>query len=122
MCGRKLLTILVLFSFSYFYVVASPTQQGLTSIEDYAINIENNSLQQKLLIENLTTDLTESQKSLEEYQKQQEQILQMQEGLLKQLKDYERKCKNWKTFAMVTIPLTIIITTGITYMVCSNKK
>lgn len=121
MWKKRFLTFLLLLSFVYSYVGASELQQGLTDIESYAINIQNNSLQQKTLIENLKIDLAESQKSLEEYQKQQEQILRMQEGLLKQLNDYEQKCKNWKVFAIVTIPLTIIMTTTITYLVLNNK-
>ena len=122
MCKKRLtLLLLVLFSFC-FYSVASEIQQGLTSIEDFAINIENNSLQQQKQIELLTIDLTESQKLLDDYMKRQNEMSQMQEALLKQRNYYERKYKSWKTFAMVAIPLTIITTTGITYMVCSNKK
>ena len=121
MCLKKFLTLLlVLFSFC-FYSVASEIQQGLTSIEDFAINIQNNSLQQQKQIELLTIDLAESQKLLEDYMKQQNEMSQMHEALLKQLNYYERKYKSWKTFAMVVIPLTAITATGITYMVLSNK-
>lgn len=119
---KKLFLLLLLLLHSALYCQeTSAVQSGLTSIEDYAINIENNSLQQKMQIENLQLDLKESQKLLEESKKQQMQTLQMQETLLKQLKSYEAKSKSWKTFAMVAIPLTIITTTGITYMVFSNK-
>ena len=117
---RFLTLLLVLFSFC-FYSVASEIQQGLTSIEDYAINIQNNSLQQQKQIELLTIDLAESQKLLDDYMKRQNEMSQMQEALVKQLKCYERKYKSWKTFAMVVIPLTAITATGITYMVLSNK-
>ena len=121
MCLKKfLILLLVLFSFC-FYSVASEIQQGLTSIEDFAINIQNNSLQQQKQIELLTIDLAESQKLLEDYMKQQKEQSQMQEALLKQLSYCERKYKSWKTFAMVVIPLTAITATGITYMVLSNK-
>ena len=121
MCLKKFLTLLlVLFSFC-FCSVASEIQQGLTDIETFAINIENNSMQQQKQIELLTIDLAESQKLLEDYQRQQSETLQMQEALLKQLKGLEQKCRNWKTFAMITIPLTAITATGITYMVLNNK-
>ena len=111
--------LLVLFSFC-FYSVASEIQQGLTDIETFAINIENNSLQQQKQIELLTIDLAESQKLLEESKRQQMQTLQMQEALLKQLSCYERKYKSWKTFAMITIPLTAITTGLIVSWVCNN--
>ena len=121
MCLKRFLTLLlVLFSFC-FYSVASEIQQGLTDIETFAINIENSSLMQKQQIESLTIDLSVCKKLLEDSQKQQIKTLQTQEALLKQRNYYERKSKNWKTFAMVAIPLTAITATGITYMVLSNK-
>ena len=121
MCKKRLLTLLlVLFSFC-FYSVASEIQQGLTDIETFAINIQNNSMQQQKQIELLTIDLAESQKLLEDYMKRQSETLQTQKALLKQLKGLEQKCRSWKTFAMVAIPLTAITATGITYMVLSNK-
>ena len=120
MCLKKFLTLLlVLFSFC-FYSVASEIQQGLTDIETFAINIDNNSLLQKQQIELLTIDLAESQKLLEDYQKQQSEILQTQEALLKQLNYYESKYKSWKTFAMITIPLTAITTGLIVSLVYNN--
>ena len=121
MCLKRLLTLLlVLFSFC-FCSVASEIQNNLTDIETFAVNIENSSLLQKQQIESLTIDLSVCKKLLESSQKQQMQTLQMQEALLKQLKDLEQKCRNWKTFAMVAIPLTAITATGITYMVLNNK-
>ena len=108
MCIKKFLTLLlVLFSFC-FYSVASEMQQGLTDIETFAINIENNSLQQQKQIELLTIDLAESQKLLEDYQKQQIKTLQMQEALLKQLKGLEQKCRNWRIAAGVSVSVSII--------------
>lgn len=120
MCLKRFLTLfLVLFSFC-FYSVASEIQQGLTSIEDFAINIENSSLQQQKQIELLTIDLVESQKLLEDYMKRQNEMSQMQEALLKQRNYYEHKYKSWKTFAMVTIPLTAITTGLIVSWVCNK--
>lgn len=120
MCLKRfLILLLVLFSFC-FCSVASEIQQGLTDIETFAINIQNNSLQQQKQIELLTIDLAESQKLLEDYMKQQNEMSQMQEALLKQRNYYERRYKSWKTFAVVSISLSIIAT-GITYMVLNNK-
>ena len=120
MCLKRFLVLLlVLFSFC-FYSVASEIQQGLTDIETFAINIENNSLQQQKQIELLTIDLAESQKLLEDYQRQQNEMSQMQEALLKQLNYYESKYKSWKTFAMITIPLTAITTGLIVSWVCNS--
>ena len=120
MCLKKFLTLLlVLFSFC-FYSVASEIQQGLTDIETFAVNIENSSLMQKQQIESLTIDLSVCKKLLEDSQKQQMQTLQMHEALLKQLKSLEQKCRNWKTFAMVAIPLTAITATGTVIIMMNN--
>ena len=108
MCLKRFLTLLlVLFSFC-FYSVASEIQQGLTDIETFAINIENNSLMQQKQIESLTIDLTVCKKLLEESKKQQMQTLQTQEALLKQLKGLEQKCRNWKIVAGVSVSVSII--------------
>lgn len=121
MCLKRFLTLfLVLFSFC-FCSVASEIQQGLTDIEDFAINIQNNSMQQqKMQIESLQIELAESQKLLDDYMKRQNEMSQMQEELLKQLKSYEAKYKSWKTFAMVAIPLTAITTGLIVSWVCNK--
>src|SRR5574344_2090940 len=97
--------ILFLFLLSCSLLHCQPTstiQSNLTSIEDYAMNIENNSLQQKMQIESLQIDVEESQRLLEESKKQQIQTLQMQEELLKQLKSYEAKSKSLKIVAVVS--------------------
>ena len=108
MCLKRFLTLLLaLFSFC-FCSAASEIQQSLTSIEDFAINIQNNSLQQQKEIELLTIDLAESQKLLEDYMKQQKEMSQMQEALLKQLKGLEQKCKSWRIAAGVSVSVSII--------------
>ena len=108
MCLKRFLTLLLaLFSFCCCSA-ASEIQQGLTDIETFAINIENNSLQQQKKIELLTIDLAESQKLLEDYQKRQNEMSQMQEALLKQLNYYESKCKSWRIAAGVSVSLSII--------------
>ena len=108
MCLKRFLTLLLaLFSFC-FCSAASEIQQSLTSIEDFAINIENNSLMQKQQIESLTIDLSVCKKLLEEYQTQQMQTLQTQEALLKQLKGLEQKCKSWRIAAGVSVSVSII--------------
>ena len=117
---KKLFVGLLLFSLLASSLTASEIQQGLTSIEDYAINIENNSLQQKKEIESLKIDLEGYKKLWEDSQKQQTAMLQTQEELLKQSKDLERKCKNWKTVAGVTVSVSII-SIGTLVLVLNNN-
>ena len=119
-CLRRLSLLLLLKCYLLYSKPTSTVQSNLTSIEDYAINIENNSLQQKKQIELLTIDLAESQKLLEDYMKQQKEMSQMQEALLKSQKSLEHRCMNLKVALGVSISLNIIAT-GITYMVLSNK-
>lgn len=120
MCLKRLLLLFVLFSFCFCSLGASEVQQGLTNIEDYAINIENNSLQQKKEIESLKIDLEGYKKLWEDSQKQQTQMLQTQEALLKQSKDLEQKCKNWKIVAGVTVSVSII-SIGTLILVLNSK-
>ena len=105
---KRILFLLLLQCSLLYCQPTSTVQSNITSIEDYAINIENNSLQQKKKIESLQIDLAESQKLLDDYMKQQKEMSQMQEELLKQLKCYEAKSKNWRTVAEVSISMSII--------------
>ena len=121
MCLKKFLTLLlVLFSFC-FYSVASEIQNNLTSIEDTLIQLEMNSLEQKNIIESLQKDLEASQTTCINLENLQIEISTELDNALKSLKKQELLCRNWKTFAMVAIPLTAITATGITYMVLNNK-
>ena len=116
---RIFFLLLLLLQSALYSQEISTVQSNLTDIEDFAISIENNSLQQKMQIESLQIELEESQRLLEESEKQQMQTLQMQEALLKQLKSYEAKSKNWRTVAGVSIIINIIAT-GTLIMVLNN--
>ena len=105
---------MVLFSFCVCSFTAQSAQESLTKLEDYIINISNDALKQNEYV-------IELERLVEKSEKQQKEQLKIQEMLQKQLSYYESKYKNWKTFAMVAIPLTAITATGITYMVLSNK-
>ena len=101
----------------------STAQSNLTSIEDYAINIELSSIEQQKQIEHLQIELKNAKISQEALENSVIEISAQAETLLKQLKCYERKSKSWKTFAMVAIPLTAITATGITsFLLVNNSK
>ena len=106
---KKIFILLLLLLHSVLYSQETSTiQSNLSTLEDYAINIDNNSLQQKIQIESLQIELEESQKLLEESKKQQTQTLQMQEELLNSQKNLEHKCMNLKVALGVSISLSII--------------
>ena len=104
---------LLLFSFCVCSFTAQSAQENLTKLEDYIINISNDTLKQNEYV-------IELERLVKKSEQQQKEQLKMQEMLQKQLNYYESKCRNWKTFAMVAIPLTAITVTGITYMVCNK--
>ena len=114
MCLKRLLIALLLFSFCVCSFTAQSAQENLTKLEDYIINISNDTLKQNEYV-------IELERLVKKSEQQQKEQLKMQEMLQKQLNYYESKCRNWKTFAMVAIPLTAITATGITYMVLNNK-
>ena len=103
----------LLFSFCGCSFKAQSAQENLTKLEDYIINISNDTLKQNEYV-------IELERLVEKSEQQQKEQLKMQETLQKQLKSYERKYKNWKTFAMVTIPLTAITTGLIVSWVCNK--
>ena len=114
MCIKRFLIALLLFSFCVYSFTAQSAQENLTKLEDYIINISNDTLKQNEYV-------IELERLVKKSEQQQKEQLKMQEMLQKQLNYYESKCRNWKTFAMVAIPLTAITATGITYMVLNNK-
>ena len=120
MCLKRLLLLFVLFSFCVCSFTAQSAQENLTKIEDYAINILNNSEQQKKETESLKIDLEGYKMLWEDSQKQQTQMLMEREILSKQLKDYERKCRNWKIVAGVTVSVSII-SIGTIFLILTNQ-
>ena len=113
MWQKRLLILLVLFSFCVCSFTAQSAQENLTKLEDYIINISNDALKQNEYV-------IELERLVEKSEQQQKEQLKMQEMLQKQLSYYERKSRNWRTFAMVTIPLTAI-TTGLIVSWACNK-
>lgn len=104
---------LLLFSFCVCSFTAQSAQENLTKLEDYIININNDALKQNEYV-------IELERLVEKSEQQQKEQLKMQEMLQKQLKSYERKYKNWKTFATVAIPLTAIMTGLIVSWACNK--
>ena len=121
MWRRRLLIALLLFSFCVCSFTAQSAQENLTKLEDTLIQLEMNSLDQKNIIENLQKDLEASQLTCINLENLRIEMSAELDNALKSLKKQELLCRNWKTFAMVAIPLTAITATGITYMVLNNK-
>ena len=119
---KKLFILLLLLHSVLYSQEISTVQSNLTSIENYAINIEQNSIQQQMKIESLEEQLKNAKISQEALENSVIEISAQADKLLKQLKCYERKYKNWKTFAMVMIPLTAITSTGIMSLVLANSS
>ena len=108
MCLKKFLTLLlVLFSFC-FCSVASEIQQGLTDIEDTLIQLENNSLEQKNIIESLQKDLKTSLLTSKNWENLQKETSAELDNALKSLKKQELLCKSWRIAAGVSVSVSII--------------
>ena len=108
MCLKKFLTLLlVLFSFC-FYSVASEIQNNLTNIEDTLIQLENNSLEQKNIIENLQKDLEASQLTCINLENLRIEMSVELDNALKSLKKQELLCRSWRIAAGVSVSLSII--------------
>lgn len=121
-CLRRLsLLFLLLLLHSVLYSQATSTiQSNLTSIEDYAINIELNSLQQEMKIESLEEQLKNARASQEALENSVIEISAQAEELLNSQKNLERKCMNLKVALGVSVSLSII-SIGTLIMVLNNK-
>lgn len=121
MCKKEiLLSLLCLFCCFHLSAQTSPVQSNLTNLEDYVINLENESLTQKILINNLEEQLNNANQSVENLNNQLIEILAQQEMQSKLLKKYEFKCKVLKVSLVVGIPIAIT-TTGILCYYLNNK-
>ena len=108
MWQKKLLVFLVLFSFCVCSFTAQSAQENLTSIEDTLIQLENNSLEQKNIIENLQKDLEASQLTCINLENLRIEMSVELDNALKSLKKQELLCRNWKIVAGVSVSVSII--------------
>ena len=108
MWQKRLLILLVLFLYCFCSLTASEIQNNLTSIEDTLIQLENNSLEQKNIIESLQKDLEASQLTCINLENLQKGMSVELDNALKSLKKQELLCKSWRIAAGVSISVSII--------------
>lgn len=114
---RKIYLSILLFVSAACYCYSQSTlsiQSGLTNLEDFVINIENESLQQKQQINNLEQQLNNANLCVENLQNQLTEISQQQEKQSKLLENYEMKSHGLKIALtvsvignLITIPILI---------------
>ena len=115
--NKKRIFLLLLLQCSLLYCQPTSTiQSNLTSIEDFAINIENNSLQQKMQIESLQKQLKNAKISQEALENSVIEMSNQVETLLKSQKSLEQKCMNLKIALGVSVSLSIISITTLIIM------
>ena len=106
---KKIFILLLLLLHSVLYSQETSTiQSNLTSIEDYAISIEQSSLQQKMQIEDLQKQLENAKASQEALENSVIEISTQAEELLNSQRNLEQKCMNLKVALGVSISLNII--------------
>lgn len=120
MCKKRLLILLVLFSFCVCSFTAQSAQENLTKLEDTLIQLETNSLEQKSIIENLQKDLEASQITCKNLENLRIEMSVELDNALKSLKKQELLSRNWRIAATVAIPLTAITTGLIVSWVCNK--
>ena len=116
----KSIFILLLLQCSLLYSQPTSTiQSNLTDIEDFAINIENNSLQQQMKIQSLEEQLKNAKASQKALENSVIEISAQAEELLSSQKNLEAKCMNLKVALGISVSLSIIVT-GTLIMVLNN--
>ena len=119
---KKILLLLLLLQCSVLYCQPTSTvQSDLRSIEDYAMNIEQNSIQQQMKIESLEKQLENAKASEEALENSVIEISAQANKLLNSQKNLEQKCMSLKIALGVSVSLSII-TTGIMSLVLVNNS
>ena len=105
----KRILFLLLLQCSLLYCQPTSTiQSSITSIEDYAMNIEQNSIQQQMKIESLEKQLKNAKASQEALENSVIEISAQADKLLKSQKSLEQKCMSLKIALGVSVSLNII--------------
>ena len=105
----KRIFFLLLLQCSLLYCQPTSTvQSSITSIEDYAMNIEQNSIQQQMKIESLEEQLKNAKISQEALENSVIEISAQADKLLNSQKSLEQKCMSLKIALGVSVSLNII--------------
>ena len=106
---KRIFLLLLLLLHSVLYCQETSTiQSNLTSIEDYATSLENNSLQQQMKLNFLEEQLKNAKISQEASEKSVIEMSNQVETLLNSQKNLERKCMSLKVGLGVSISISII--------------
>ena len=121
----------LLFSQAAFSQDFSSLDSDLTQLESLINDTISNTQEQQKLLENLRENLNESGILIDSY----ESIISEQENLLKELRSqlsemsetyrmqsvlsarYEKKSKFWRTFTLIAIPVTAVLSGGIVWAI-----
>ena len=105
----KRILFLLLLQCSLLYCQPTSTiQSSITSIEDYAMNIEQNSIQQQMKIESLEKQLENAKASQKALENSVIEISAQADKLLNSQKSLERKCMSLKIALGVSVSMSII--------------
>ena len=119
-CMKNEKNIFFIIAIAFCIILSSTIQSNLTDIEDFALNIEQNSIQQQMKIESLEKQLKNAKISQEALENSVIEISAQADKLLSSLNKSERRCMNLKIALGVSISLSII-TTGIMSLVLVNN-
>ena len=119
---KRIFFLLLLLHSALYCQEVSTIQSNITSIEDYAINIENSSLQQKMQIESLQQQLKNAKESQEALENSVIEISAQAKELLKSQKNLERRCMSLKIALGVSASLSIISTGIMSLILVNNSK
>ena len=105
---KKLFILLLLHCSLLYSQEISTVQSNLTNIEDFVINIENNSIEQQKQIKSLEEQLKNAKISQEALENSVIEISAQADKLLKSQKSLEQKCMSLKIALGVSVSLNII--------------
>lgn len=119
---KKSISIILLLCLSVcLWGQSSSVQSNLTKLEDYVTLLEDNSLTQQILIDDLRIRLQNAEQSSMDLDNQLTEALKQQDRQSNLLKNYERKYRNLKVAFIVTVPVTIIATSTVCLVLTNSK-
>lgn len=120
---KRIFLLLLLLQCSLLYCQPTSTlQSNLTDIEDYALNIELNSIEQQMKLNFLEEQLKNAKISQEASEKSVIEMSNQVETLLNSQKNLEAKCMNLKIALGVSISLNIISIGIMSLILVNNSK
>src|SRR5574344_652787 len=122
---KRIISILLLFAFLHFCCFSvepyqSSVQFNITQLEQIMTDLQNRSIEQQILVQDLQKQLESANQSVDSLTNQVDEISQISETQSKLLKKQEKQLSLWKGLSACSIVMGIIIGSTVTYFIVGD--